>query len=415
MQNSTINQYKVLGVIGTGAYGVVLHAIDTHTRQQYAIKAILKSRQSSRNPDGDKYSSALQTYLEKFLGKQETPLQLPQLDLDALRSLTPDDMLQMPYYKEVALQLRVQRHANIVTIHEVLDSPHVTFIVMDYFRRDLFTSIVDDQHFAADGQLIKRVFLQICSALQYCHDQGVSHCDIKPENLLLDDDDNVYLCDFGLASTDRCLKPNVSVGSPYYMAPERLSIDTSLCMEYPTSKSDIWSLGIILINLACMRNPWLKAHTVEDITFQHFCRNSKVLLKLLPVSEEFYNLLCKVLRISPLERINLHSLMFEVSQLQSFTKDGPLHKVGVIHYEEINDEAYYATPQIGSGVSGATTIFRSASIQTLFDVGYDKSDPSYSENIQSTCTSDNDDGLSKDFYPPYGLPQPNKHTDSINV
>ncbi|GMM57640.1 hypothetical protein DAKH74_042560 [Maudiozyma humilis] len=410
MQNATINQYKVLGVIGTGAYGVVLHAADTHTHKQYAIKAILKSRQASRNADGEKYSAALQTYLEKFLGNKEqnSPLQLPQLDLDALRSLTPDDMRQVPYYKEVCLQLRVQRHANVVSIHEALDSPHVTFIVMDYYRRDLFTSIVDDQHFAADGQLIKRVFLQICSALQYCHDQGVAHCDIKPENLLLDEHDNVYLCDFGLSSTDRWLKPNVSVGSPYYMAPERLCVDANLAGEFPTASSDIWSLGIILINLACMRNPWLKAHKRDDITFQHFHRNTRVLRKLLPISDEFYGLLCKVLRINPLERISLHALMADVAQLQSFTRDGPLHCVPVIHYEEINDEAYYATPQVGSGSSGATTIFRSASIQTLFDVGYDRS-----ENIQSTCTSDNDDGLCKEFYPPYGIPQ--NQRDSINV
>ncbi|KAH3666579.1 hypothetical protein OGAPHI_003440, partial [Ogataea philodendri] len=97
---------------------------------------------------------------------------------------------------------------------------------------------------------------------------GVYHCDIKPENILLDASDNVYLCDFGLATDSKYLAPNVCVGSFYYMAPERIlyssaPLETETAV-LPTATSDIWSLGIILINLVCMRNPWLKAHQGED-------------------------------------------------------------------------------------------------------------------------------------------------------
>lgn len=76
-------------------------------------------------------------------------------------------------------------------------------MVMDFYHRDLFTSIVEEKLFATNGILIKKVFLKLCSALQCCHERNISHCDIKPENLLLDEENNLYICDFGLSTTDK--------------------------------------------------------------------------------------------------------------------------------------------------------------------------------------------------------------------
>lgn len=59
----------------------------------------------------------------------------------------------------------------------------------------------------------------------------------------------------------------------------------------PTIKSDIWSLGIILINLTNIRNPWSKAHKDADKTFHHFVQDSDVLKKELPISNPFNDLL----------------------------------------------------------------------------------------------------------------------------
>ncbi|SMN22811.1 similar to Saccharomyces cerevisiae YDR247W VHS1 Cytoplasmic serine/threonine protein kinase [Maudiozyma saulgeensis] len=397
-ENCILNNYKIIRILGEGAFGIVFLAIDINTGKEFAIKAILKARNIINSNDGtNKCSKILQKYLLQLLYQDNlSSLNLPVLDLNLIQHMTREDLLQVPYFKELSLQLRVHKHSNIVTIHEALDSSYISFIVMDYYHKDLFTSIVDEQHFANDGILIKRVFLQLCSALEYCHENGISHCDIKPENLLLDDNNNLYICDFGLSSTDKSLKKNISVGSPYYMAPERLHVienNNNSCLEYPTTKGDIWSLGIILINLACMRNPWLKAHQLQDKTFKHFINNPNVLKNLLPISESFFELLIQILQINPLERKDIHNLMYEVAQLDSFTVEGPLNSVETVEFEIVSDN--YRTENNSLVQDAVDTVFSSSSSQTLFDMDYEKNEM-FGQPVQSTCTSEGDTSFVKD-------------------
>ena len=424
-ENCTINNYKIIKTLGSGAYGIVFLAIDLETGIEYAIKAILKTRNTiyTNHNESKKCSDLLQKYLSQLLPCQNKTVNLSYLDLEMIRDMNQEELLHLPYFKELSLQLRVHRHANIVTVHEALDSNYISFIIMDYYSKDLFTSIVDEQHFANDGILIKKVFLQLCSALQYCHERGISHCDIKPENLLLDNENNLYVCDFGLSSTDKILKPAISVGSPYYMAPERLSIIDKTSIEYPTTKSDIWSLGIILINLACMRNPWLKAHQIEDKTFHHFIENPRILLKLLPISEPFYQLLMEILQICPLDRIDIHNLMFHVSQLSSFTAEGPLNKVEPLIFEEISTSDDSSTDIIsGEIISNSNdpigTILNNnndESYQALFDIDYEKIE-NYYETTESACTSESSESFMKKCDVTFALPnQQNPQQGYINV
>lgn len=343
LTNCKINNFKINAQIGSGAFGLVFHTFDTITHREYAIKAVMKKSQQSNNSDNVdpsiKKSTILETQLYHFFKTYQDTLYLPSVDLDSISNLTDKQLESIPHYREIALHLKVHYHSNIVTIHQVLESPIATFIVMDYYPIDLFTSIVDCKHFTEDGLLIKKVFLQLCSALNYCHERGIYHCDIKPENILLDMFDNIYLCDFGLATTSPYLAPNTCVGSSYYMAPERV-----LCKDYdneskfPTTTGDIWSLGIILINLTCVRNPWLKAHQVEDNTFRHFVEDSTVLQKLLPISNDLYFLLSRILRMNPFERINLNDLMKEVEDIISFTLEGSLANVPRISNNNITDK-----------------------------------------------------------------------------
>ncbi|CCF59567.1 hypothetical protein KAFR_0H01570 [Kazachstania africana CBS 2517] len=320
LTNCQINNFKIFSTVGSGAYGLVLHVVDIITHQEYAIKAILKSSSQPYPVD------SLQNEIKKLFDFYQGRIILPSIDLDSILQLSEEQILKVPHYKEIVMQLRVHDHENIVTIHQVLESNAVTFIVMDYHQTDLFTSIVEQQHFTRNGNLIKKVFLQLCSALQYCHENNVYHGDIKPENLLLDSNDNLYLCDFGLATSSKNLVPNVCIGSSYYMSPERIlsNNDTSI---FPNDKSDIWSLGVILINLTCIRNPWLKAHRVEDKTFHYFIEDPAVLKRILPISDALFNLLCQILKLNPYNRIDINQLKSEVSELTSFVNEGPLSNV----------------------------------------------------------------------------------------
>lgn len=346
LTNCQINNFQLTRQIGSGAYGLVFHAVDVITENEYAVKAVMKNQAASTSASAAnndiKKSAVLQTQLYHYFKSFENRLFLPSINLDSIRGLGEEQLMRSPHFREIAMHLRVHSHPNVVTVHQVLESPLATFLVMDYYPRDLFTSIVDDQHFAHDGQLIKKVFLQLCSVLKHCHDRGVYHCDIKPENILLDGDDNAFLCDFGLSTLSTHLPANVCVGSSYYMAPERISCPTSLRSTednqgFPSASGDVWSLGIILINLTCIRNPWLKAHQLEDNTFHYFVKDPKVLMKILPVSQDLYQLLADILRLDPYSRISLESLMERVSACTRFTSSGPLSQVEALTEEQVHE------------------------------------------------------------------------------
>ncbi|CAI4358795.1 BFH_collapsed_G0010970.mRNA.1.CDS.1 [Saccharomyces cerevisiae] len=340
--NCSINNYLITSQIGEGAYGLVYRALDIRTDRQYAIKAVVQSYGVSKEADmgNDKIhknSVKLQKKLAKLFKESKNVVRVPSIDLESIENMSEEDFKKLPHYKEISLHLRVHHHKNIVTIHEVLQSAVCTFIVMDYYPTDLFTSIVDNRHFVTNGLLVKKVFLQICSALNYCHEHGIYHCDIKPENLLLDTEDNVFLCDFGLSTTSTYIKPNVCIGSSYYMPPERISFDGRVSSSKsgghklgkvcPSCNGDLWSLGIILINLTCIRNPWLKADKTEDNTYYYFTKDPNILKQILPLSDDFYSLLSKILQVNPKNRMSLQELMKEVSSITSFTNEGPLSKV----------------------------------------------------------------------------------------
>ncbi|KAL2708788.1 Serine/threonine-protein kinase SKS1 [Kluyveromyces marxianus] len=355
LNNCQLNNFQITKQIGSGAYGVVFHAIDLVTENEYAIKAIMKSSDDPLRPKASmggsssslKKSAVLQTQLYHYFKSFQNKLFLPTVDLDSVLAITEEQLCHAPHYREIQLQLRCHMHENVVTIHQILESSLATFVVMDYYPMDLFTSIVENQHFSNDGLLIKKAFLQLCSVIHHCHTVGVYHCDIKPENILLDANDNVKLCDFGLATTAPYINANVCVGSSYYMAPERVSCPSSILHSaetqnneghqmFPTASGDVWSLGIILINLTCIRNPWLKAHQKHDNTFKYFINDARVLTKILPLSEDLFNILNSILQVDPTKRTDLISLIKAVSKCEHFTTSGPLSVVPSLTPRQLN-------------------------------------------------------------------------------
>ena len=99
-----------------------------------------------------------------------------------------------------------------------------------------------------------KIILQIMSAINYCHKNGICHRDLKPENILFLNKDNeennpIKLIDFGLSQVIDCDKLNSKVGTTYYVSPEVLT------GEY-TEKCDVWGAGIILCILLTGEPPF---------------------------------------------------------------------------------------------------------------------------------------------------------------
>ncbi|GAB5359018.1 hypothetical protein AAMO2058_000508500 [Amorphochlora amoebiformis] len=148
--------------------------------------------------------------------------------------------------KEVRAEVKIlrlsEKHPFIVTMKRVYETKKKVFIVMDFMEQgDLFKAICRSKAF--DEAEAVQVVYQLGLAIQHCHQHGIVHKDIKPENLLVEKkegDMRIYVTDFGLsqfAKDDEAI--SAAGGSICYMAPEMIDSDKF------TNSVDIWGIGVI--------------------------------------------------------------------------------------------------------------------------------------------------------------------------
>lgn len=309
---------QVVRKVGAGAYGVVYLAEDTVRGDQFAVKCVLKPKNGASHRTKVR-PEEVEAALVAAAG-QHGLLDVAPMDLDELSRYDGKCAL----LREIATQLRVHTHPNVVLIHQVLDLAAAVFIVMDYYPDgDLFSTVVDKRRYANDSVLIKHVFVQLCDALAYCHLRLVFHCDIKPENILVSNNGtHVALADFGLAQTTPVVDGTLGCGLLYYMAPERVA--RVFCPRgVPTAAGDVWLLTVILINLTCTQNPWMQA-LATDSTYQAYVLKHSVLRQILPVLASFNHLLDRGFDPDPYTRATLHELRQRVVECSAFQSSGPL-------------------------------------------------------------------------------------------
>ncbi len=142
--------------------------------------------------------------------------------------------------KEVII-CRELTHENIIKVYSLEKNQGRHFVVMEYVPGESFQAILKRSGKQSVDQL-GPVFLQVCDALQYAHNRGVLHLDIKPPNIIVSPSGNVKLCDFGIArmamGTVTTATQRLVIGSPGFMPPEQY-IDRSSVSE----RSDIYALG----------------------------------------------------------------------------------------------------------------------------------------------------------------------------
>lgn len=178
--------------------------------------------------------------------------------------------------------------------------------------------------------------------------RGIAHRDVKPENIVCSNDGTVVrIVDFGLATRD-ATSTEFGCGSTFYIAPECLGEwDNARC--YTTQTADVWSLGVILVNLVCGRNPWRCASPTDE-SFTAFLADPTFLRRILPISNECLDILTQIFTPKPEDRITLDRLRVLVNDIVSFTEDVRCTKASarpVIRpaYEPISSPAPITPPQ----------------------------------------------------------------------
>lgn len=312
IDNSSIghpSKLEFISILGLGAYGVVYLARD--------IAAMPSAFPSSR--------------AHPHLGN------LPLYAVKCLNKVGLDSRQRNFQRREILLHGVASEHDNVVTLHNVIEEETCIYVVLQFCEEgDLFGMITERQRYLGDDELIRKVFLQIVDAVEFCHQRNIYHRDLKPENILcLDDGKRVVLADFGLATSERT-SGDFGCGSTFYMSPgtstavyqKSCNVLTRLLTEcqgglfqrlqtYSTPHNDIWSLGVILVNLTCGRNPWKQA-CPSDETFCAYLGNPDFLRSILPISEHTNRILKRIFALNPSMRISLRDLRREILSVKTF-------------------------------------------------------------------------------------------------
>lgn len=155
------------------------------------------------------------------------------------------------------------QHPNIVTIYETSVEDNIYFLAMEYISgKNLFYYLNQEKPKLVD---VLEIVRKLADALDYAHGQMILHRDLKLNNVIMKDNKEPVLIDFGLAKiiggkSDNLTKTGEIIGSPAYMAPERIfgkGLD---------ARSDVCSLGIMLYEMLTFKNPYLDPRSMVQTT-----------------------------------------------------------------------------------------------------------------------------------------------------
>lgn len=201
-----------------------------------------------------------------------------------------------------------ERYKREVEIGNRLNHPHVQhalnvneersdqYLVVEYIKGRTLRAVLEDSvpnPLSVDEAL--RITLQICDALIYCHAQGIFHRDMKPENVMIEENGNVKIIDFGIALLEGARRVTWrgltgTVGTPDYMAPEQLK------GERGTAASDIYAVGIMFYEMLCGRTPF-EGENVFAVMNQHVSQDPPSILECNPnLSHELATVVMKAVR-----------------------------------------------------------------------------------------------------------------------
>lgn len=216
------DRYTIVNVIGVGGMATVYGAYDRVSGRSVAIKILNKKLE--QNPE------------------------------------------QIKLFINESTALSLLSHPNIVMVYNTAITNSIKYFVMEYVE-----GITLKSHIEHRGALPEREILyyasQILSALDYIHSKSIIHCDIKPQNIILLQNGNIKVADFGISRVSSILdseneKSDTAIGTVYYISPEQAK------GKLPGKESDIYSLGVMLYELATGTLPFRHENPTEVAKMQ---------------------------------------------------------------------------------------------------------------------------------------------------
>lgn len=194
-----INHFEIVEHLNAGGTAVIYKGVDMHNGQPVAIKEL--------NP--------------AFFAN---PMMLQNFRKEANRYLELD-------------------HPNIVRLKDFILLSNTGYLVMEYIGGKNLREYVKEISGPMPLSNVSLFMMETMAALGFAHDQDIVHLDIKPSNIMLSDESEIKLIDFGISSEGKKNAGAEIMGSPYYMSPEQINGDD---IDYRT---DIYSIGITIYEL----------------------------------------------------------------------------------------------------------------------------------------------------------------------
>jgi len=330
----TVGKYEINRLLGEGQFGKVKEAVDLETGIRLAVKMIKKS--------------AIKT----------------KKDVETVK-------------KEVAFMKTLNGHENILNMYDVIEDKEKLYLVLELAAGgDLFDKII--AHGGFSEETARLYFKQILSGLTFCHSKGIIHRDMKPENLLLGDNDILKISDFGLSNV--IMTPNQMLqthcGSEKYAAPEVMQTTD----PYVGPPVDVWSTGVILYIMVGGAFPFVEA-TMNCELYSALVAGKFEFPK--NFSPDLQDLLLRMFTVNPAERITLDEVVkhkwvvgeeappvFDggIDDISSFpmeeepvyrTLDPDIMSVDAVGFEE---EPVYRSVDVDSETMSASPVMKSATV-----------------------------------------------------
>ena len=212
------NRYEITAMLGKGGMGIVYRARDLRLQRDVALKVI--------RPE-----------------------------------LLEDPQIAERFRREILLASKIT-HRNVLRIHDLGESDGMSYISMAYVEGETLSQRLEREGPLSPERTVETA-IQLCHALAAAHEAGVVHRDLKPQNILIDRQGQVYVGDFGISrsleSGDTMTQDGAVLGTLHYMAPEQARGET------PDHRADIYSLGMVMYRMLLGKLPFDRGSSITAV------------------------------------------------------------------------------------------------------------------------------------------------------